>query len=89
MANVQVKDPQAVEKYTINWADWLIGSEVISTSVWAAADVTVDSDTNDTTTATVTVSGGTEGETNRVTNTITTDSGRTNERSVVVRVETK
>jgi hypothetical protein len=49
--------------------------------------LTVDSDSNDTTTATVMLSAGTVGITYRVTNEITTNQSRTGHKTVVVRVE--
>ncbi len=87
MGQVKLKDPQEVLSYTIDWSTWLAGGETISTSNWVAGDLTVDSDTNDNTTATVVVSGGTAAEVNMVTNTITTSASRTGERSIIVRTE--
>jgi len=89
MSLVKMKDPQEILSFTIDWSTWLVGSDTISTSTWAAdvGGLTVDSDTKDGTTATVVTSGGTAGGSTRVTNTITTVSGEKGERSVVVRVE--
>lgn len=87
MGQVKPKDPQEVLSYTIDWSTWLAGGETISTSSWAADDLTVDSDTNDNTTTTVVVSAGTVAVAARVTNTITTSASRTGERSVIVRTD--
>ena len=92
MANVLVKDPDEVIDYTVDWEaeSWLATSETISTSTWSVSPsgtLTVDSDSNDTTTATVMLSAGTVGITYRVTNEITTNQSRTGHKTVVVRVE--
>jgi len=81
------KDPDAVLDYTRSWADWLADGETISTSTWIAeSGITVDSDTNDTTTATVWLSGGTAGEDYELTNRITTSASRTDDRTFRIQV---
>ncbi len=76
------KDPDETLDYIINWATHL-GSDTISSSSWVAeTGITIDSDTNTTTTATVWLSGGTLGQFYLVTNTIVTDGGRTLEQSI-------
>ncbi len=78
------KDPDETLDYIINWATHL-GSDKISSSSWVAeTGITIDSDTNTTTTATVWLSGGTLGQFYLVTNTIVTDGGRTLEQSIRV-----
>lgn len=87
MANAAyfVKDPAAVLDYQWNWAAWLATDEVIATStVTAPTGITVDSESNTTTAATVWLSGGTEGQTYLLVNRITTDQGRTDERTLTV-----
>jgi hypothetical protein len=80
------KDPNEVKDYTINWATWL-GVDTISTSTWAAdTGITVDSETESTTTATVWISGGTANNVYSLTNTITTATGRTEEQTIVITV---
>lgn len=81
------KDPDAVLKYTRKWNKWL-GTDTIATSVWVVEDgITKDSDTNDTTSATITLSGGTAGTEYTVTNRITTTtSAETDDRSFIIRV---
>lgn len=72
-----------VESFTVDWNGGHPGpaldtGETISTSSFTAATgLTVDSSSNDGTTATVTLSGGTAGEAYKVTNEITTSAGRT------------
>jgi hypothetical protein len=83
------KDPSAVKDYGIDWSDWLESADTIATSAWAVtAGITVDDDTqfgDDGTT--VTLSGGTAGEEYAAKNTITTTSGLTEERSILIIVE--
>jgi hypothetical protein len=65
------KDPQAVLDYEIDWSAWLTaaGDDTISASSWTATTgITIDSDSNTTTTATVWLSGGTAGNTSEITN---------------------
>jgi hypothetical protein len=84
---VFIKAPAAVLDYTVNWNDgYLAAGETISTSSWTVdplAAVTVASETHDTTTATVTVSGGAAGTVVRLVNRIVTSLGRTDERAIV------
>ena len=81
-----VKDPQDVLDYQIDWSDWL-DTDTISTSAWVVqTGLTKDSSSNTTTTATVWLSGGTNGNQYVLTNTITTANGRTVERSFIVKV---
>ena len=83
------KDPQAVLDYGFDWSasGWLATGETISTSNWTVeAGITKDSDTNDNTTTTIWLSGGTAGEDYTVTNTIVTSASRTDERSIIVAV---
>jgi len=79
------KDPNEVLDYQIDWEDWL-NTDTILTSSWSISPtgLTEDSDSNSDTTATIWVSGGTEGEIYTLTNQITTDGGRTAERSIVI-----
>lgn len=84
------KDPEAELDYTIDWTDWMVPNDEISTSTWSfqtfagdAAPLTeYDSSyinaVSDRTT--VYISGGTSGRSYRVTNTITTVSGLTDQR---------
>jgi hypothetical protein len=94
-----VKDPNEVLDYKIDWhsppppegkGPWLIGSDTIESSEWIVpAEISQDDDSNDTTTATVWVSGGTDGEDYELTNRITTVEGRTADRSIVIAVRAR
>lgn len=82
-----VKDPDSVLDYGLDWSSWLADGEIISTSSWTAeSGITVDSDSKDSSSTTVWLSGGTDGESYLVTNTITTSGFRTVERSIRIMV---
>lgn len=85
------KDPASVLDYTIDWGtNWLADAETISSSSWTVeSGITQDSDSNTTTTATIWLSGGTAGSVYTVTNQIVTNSGRTAERSLRIKVENR
>ena len=84
-----VKDPDAVLDYQVNWSDWLNG-DTISTSAFAAdPGITVDSDANTSTAATVWLSGGTAGSIYQVVNSITTAAGRSDDQTITIFVQQK
>lgn len=81
-----VKDPNAVTDFQIDWTDWLNG-DTISTSTWTVeTGITQDSESETTAITTIWLSGGTAGVTYTVTNRIVTAAGRTDDRSIAVRV---
>ena len=81
------KDPHAVLDYSVDWIRWLAGDE-IATSEWiVAAGITKASETNSPTKATVWLSGGEAGQSYPVTNRVTTTGGRTEDRTITIRVE--
>lgn len=81
------KDPSAVLDWKFNWTNWLSAAETISSAtVTVESGLTKDSESNDTTTVTVWLSGGTLGETYEVTCRVTTNQGRTDERTIGIRV---
>jgi hypothetical protein len=89
MPSVFYKDPDAVLDYTFDWSDWLTGVETIASyDITAETGITVDSDSNDTDSVTVWLSGGTASVKYTVGCEITTNSvpARTDERSMVFRV---
>lgn len=90
--SVKEKDSDAVLDYEFNWADhpggsWLsTGEEITSYVITASPGITVDSDTNTTQRVTVWLSGGTAGQPYTVACKITTNQGRTDERTMTIRV---
>lgn len=86
-----VKDPQAILDYSLDWGPWLDG-DTISTSNWVVeSPLVIESGTEsfDSTTTVLFISGGTAGQTYLVTNTITTAGGRTDERSFELRIRNR
>lgn len=84
-----IKDPDAVIDFKRDWSDWLATNETITASSWIASsdDITMDSDTNTTVDATVWLSGGTDGASYKLTNRITTNQGRTDDRTFIINCE--
>jgi len=80
------KDPNSVLDYTLDWSSWLETSDTISSASWSASGVTVDSENNTTTTATVFVSGGALNVDSVITCQIVTSGGRTDERSIAIQI---
>lgn len=81
-----LKDPGSTLDYQIDWSVWL-GADTISSSSWSVpVGITEVSASNDTTSATVWLSGGTVGAVYSVTNTIVTAAARTAERTIEVRM---
>ena len=82
-----VKDPQSTLDYSVDWSDWLVGADSISTSTWVLGTFTGDTapivKTAENTAngiATIYLRGGTAGKIYRITNRIVTSSGLTDER---------
>ncbi|HHB12214.1 MAG TPA: hypothetical protein ENK62_03330 [Chromatiales bacterium] len=87
MAQIFLKDPDSTLDYVIDWSSWL-GSDTIASSSWTVpAGLTMTSESNTTTTATVWLSGGSAGSSYQVTNRITTAAGRVDERSITIEVQ--
>lgn len=81
------KDPDAVLDYIFDWTDWLSPNEEITTSTMlVSAGLVIDTSSHGNYTATAWVSGGTAGRPYLLTNRITTNQGRTDDRSVTIRV---
>ena len=77
-----VKAPGETLDYTRYWTDWLVSGETISTSTWVVpTGLTSTLNTFDDTATTIKLAGGTANYAYVVTNTITTNQGRTSVRS--------
>ena len=84
MAQTFTKDPNAVLDYQIDWSTWL-GSDTIATSAWTVpTGMTLVTSSATTTAATIWLSGGTAGSSYGVVNRITTDGGRTEDRTLTI-----
>lgn len=81
------KEPQESLDFPIDWSDWL-GALTISTSTWTVpAGIINDGDTNTSTTTTITLSGGTWGETYEISNEIEASNGEVETRSFLIRIQ--
>lgn len=84
------KDPDAVLDYVFDWTLWLDGDTIDTATATVDDDsdtpVVVDSTSNDSTTVTVFLSAGTAGTSAEVTCRITTSEGRTDDRTIRIRV---
>jgi len=82
-----LKDPSAVLDYVFDWTEWLATVETITDhTITADTGITVDSSTEDAGVVTVWLSGGTAGENYKVACLITTSAGRTDERTIWIKV---
>lgn len=89
--NVFVKDPDSLLDYRFAWTEWLEEiSDTIDSVAWVVpTGVTNEADSATTTTATVWVSGGTLNQSYTVTCRITTVGGRTDDRSLILKIREK
>ena len=82
-----LKDPSAVLDYVFDWTEWLATGETITDhTITADTGITVDSSTEDAGKVTVWLSGGTAGINYKVACKITTSAGRTDERTIWIKV---
>lgn len=82
----QLKDPDSVLDWIFDWNDWLGDFETITDVVFEATPgIVIDQSVKSQKTATVWLSGGTEGQVFKVTCRITTSEGRTEDRSFTLR----
>jgi hypothetical protein len=90
------KDPNSNLDYSYDWTSWLKGesgtdTDVLTASTWFVdgSALTIGVFTHDNYTTTVWLSAGIEGATYRVTNRITTQKGRVEDRSFLVTIKQK
>jgi uncharacterized phiE125 gp8 family phage protein len=74
MERLEPKAPTEIRNYSFDWSSFL-GTDTITSSDVQVEGVTLVNDTNDTTSVTVTVSGGLDGTVARILNIITTAGG--------------
>ena len=86
MSTRYTKDPDAVLDFTFDWSEWLADGETISSHTVTVSGVTRDSSTNTTTTVTAWISGGTVSAPATVACRVTTSAGRTDERTISLRI---
>jgi hypothetical protein len=82
-----LKDPSAVLDYVFDWNEWLATGETITDhTITADTGITVGSSTESDGKVTVWLSGGTAGINYKVACLITTTAGRTDERTIWIKV---
>jgi len=84
-----IKDPDSVLDYPVNFSDWLGVDTIDSHTVTAESGLTKDSSSNDSTTVTAWVSGGTVGNTYDLTYHIVTTAGREIDRTIKIKVRSR
>jgi hypothetical protein len=87
-----LKDPEAVLDYAVDWGAEYLSGDALATSSWSVSPdepggAAIAGSAFDLLIATVQVGGGTPGKIYRVTNHVTTASGREDSRSIMLRVE--
>lgn len=87
MSLSNIKDPSAILDWMFDWSDWLASGEtIISHTITVDTGITNDSSTEDDGKVTVWLSGGTAGENYKVACLIETSAGRTDERTIWIKV---
>lgn len=82
-----VKDPNANLDYRWDWSSWLAaGDTIVSHEVTVDGTVVLGTHSNDESSVTAWISGGTDGEKARVTARVTTAQGRIDDRTIVLDV---
>ena len=81
------KDPSAVLPYQWNWTDWLVTDTIASHTVTAPTGLTLASSSATTTAVTAWLSGGTVGAYYDVVCRIVTAGGKTEDRTMQIRVQ--
>jgi len=84
-----MKDPNAVLDYKWDWSSWLTSGDTITTAnvTIASGDVTINSQSNTTTTVTAWISAGTVGTEATLTARVTTAQGRTDDRTITLKIQ--
>jgi hypothetical protein len=87
-----LKDPGAVLDYAVDWGAEYLGGDMLAQSAWTVSPaesggLTVDGSDFDPAVSTVKAGGGIAGRIYRLENRVVLASGRTDCRSIVVRVE--
>lgn len=87
-----LKDPEATLDYSVDWGAEYLGDDILATSEWSVlpdetGGITVEGNTFDAKIATVKAAGGLAGRVYQLINHVVMDLGRTDSRSIVLRVE--
>ena len=82
------KDPQAVLNYTFDWSDWLPGGVTIASASITSTPVglTLGTPSNDSTSITIEIRGGTAGTEHELTWTVTFSTGEIDDATTYLRI---
>lgn len=82
------KDPNAILDYTFDWGPYLtpLSDQIATATFILTGTLTKASQSNTTTTATAFIAGGTEGSTESLTCRIVTVGGRTDDRTISLKI---
>lgn len=85
------KDPDEVLDYEIDWSARLNGDTIVSSDfiLPSGASLVEDSASHTTTTTTIWLSGGADGQAYEVTNRIVTNAGRTMDQTIRLKLKTR
>lgn len=88
---IYLKDPSSSVDYSVDWSEWLSDAESITSTTWSIdpsgnSAPSLGAESAMDTTRSVFVSGGTLGERYRLSCRIQTDSGRTVDRGLTIRI---
>lgn len=91
MSGQYLKDPDADLDYRVDWSQWLAAGETITGSSWTVpVGITQgtgpQAPTFDSTSATIWLTGGTDGQAYPITNRVTTSAGRVDDRTITITV---
>lgn len=89
MTTLHAKDPQAMLDYGMDWSAWLASDEAIVESLWRAepeGGLSLSGEGHDASASRVTVAGGVPRHVYCLVNGITTSLGRSDERSITIRI---
>jgi len=82
------KDPDEIKDYVVDWTDRLAGDSIV-TSTWIVPDdITMDSNSNTSTTTTIWLSGGVLGTTYEFVNRVVTSGARTYDQTCKLKCKT-
>lgn len=83
-----IKDPSSTLDYGVDWSNWLATGEEITSSQWIIpTGLTLVSESNSTTAASVFIRGGVADRTYVITNRIETNQSRIDDRSMMIKCE--
>lgn len=87
MTTTFTKDPDATLDFSVDWSAWLDIDTIVSSSWTLDGGITLEAGSHTSTVATAWISGGADGTSYSAANRITTAQGRTDERTIKIKVK--